>query len=95
MLDNFQVETRDKTGEVIRINADDDDLSLGELVRQERFGAGANDQKSMDAALANAIATDAKYEVSGPDRFESDVSTEFITIGIRRTSTIWTITSKS
>ncbi|KAJ9120826.1 hypothetical protein QFC22_002760 [Naganishia vaughanmartiniae] len=59
---NKKVETRDKTGELIRINADDDDLSLGELVRQERFGAGANDQKSMDAALANAIATDAKYE---------------------------------
>ncbi|KAI5454070.1 Pre-mRNA-splicing factor cwf19 [Naganishia albida] len=60
---NKKVETRDhKTGDVIRINADDDDLSIGELVRQERFGAGANDQKNLDAALANAIATDARYE---------------------------------
>ncbi|KAJ9116583.1 hypothetical protein QFC20_000515 [Naganishia adeliensis] len=60
---NKKIETRDhKTGDVIRINADDDDLSLGELVRQERFGAGANDQKNLDAALAIAIATDSRYQ---------------------------------
>jgi hypothetical protein len=60
-----QFETRDhKTGEVVRYNADDDETTLGELVRQERFGAGSADQKSMDASMAAAIMGDAKFEVS-------------------------------
>lgn len=84
-----QVETRDhKTGDLIRINADDDDLSLGELVRQERFGAGANDQKNLDAALANAIATDSRYQVglafsplsSNTDMFHRRISITWTTM---------------
>ncbi|OCF45127.1 cell cycle control protein cwf19 [Kwoniella heveanensis CBS 569] len=55
-------ETRDKEGNVLRYNADDDTQSLGELVRQERFGAGAQDQKNMDMELAAAIARDGKFQ---------------------------------
>lgn len=56
-------ETRDvKTGELLRYNADDDDLTLQELLRQERFGGGSADQKNMDFEVANRIATDAKFE---------------------------------
>ncbi|GAA5837692.1 hypothetical protein JCM11251_002297 [Rhodosporidiobolus azoricus] len=51
-----------KTGEVIRLAADDDSLSLSDLVRQERFSGGANDQRSLDAEVANRIATDARYK---------------------------------
>lgn len=61
---NLQFETRDRQGNLLRYNADDDDQTLGELVRQERFGAGAADQKNLDAEMAGAIARDAKYEVS-------------------------------
>jgi hypothetical protein len=32
-------------------------------VRQERFGAGSADQKSMDAELAGRIMNDARYDV--------------------------------
>jgi hypothetical protein len=67
MADNSfnQFETRDrKTGEVLRYNADDDTTSLGELVRQERFGGGPRDQKDLDMQMANAIVTDGKFEVS-------------------------------
>ncbi len=49
---------------MLRYNADDDEMSLGELVRQERFGAGASDQKNLDAEMAGAIAKDGKFEVS-------------------------------
>ncbi|AFR94781.1 cell cycle control protein cwf19 [Cryptococcus neoformans C23] len=55
-------ETRDKEGNLLRYNADDDTQSLGELVRQERFGAGSSDQKNLDAEMARAIATDGKFE---------------------------------
>lgn len=59
----FQFETRDsKTGEIIRYNADDDQVTLGELLRQEKFGAGAADQKDLDAELAGAIMRDGKFE---------------------------------
>lgn len=58
-----QVETRDpKTGDVIRNNADDDSTTLGEMLRQERFGAGMADQKDLDAQLAGAIASDGKFQ---------------------------------
>ncbi|GAA6010982.1 hypothetical protein JCM10207_005457 [Rhodosporidiobolus poonsookiae] len=50
-----------KTGDVIRHAADDDALSLSDLVRQERFSGGANDQRSLDAEVAGRIATDARY----------------------------------
>lgn len=59
-----KVETRDpKTGEMIRLNADDDTTTLGDLVRQERFGGGSADQKNLDAELARSIATDGKFDV--------------------------------
>ncbi|KAK7682399.1 hypothetical protein QCA50_014604 [Cerrena zonata] len=58
-----KVETRDpKTGDLVRINADDDDLTLGELLRQERFGAGSADQKNLDAEYARAIMTDTGFK---------------------------------
>ncbi|KAH9818598.1 CwfJ C-terminus 1-domain-containing protein-like protein [Melampsora americana] len=58
-----KVETRDsKTGELLRYNADDDQLSLQDLVRQEKFQAGSADQKNMDAEMARSIMTDSKYE---------------------------------
>ncbi|GJN94250.1 hypothetical protein Rhopal_007324-T1 [Rhodotorula paludigena] len=50
-----------KTGEVLRNQADDDALSLGDLVRQERFGGGATDQRALDSEFANRIATDARF----------------------------------
>lgn len=60
----MKVETRDpKTGEIVRYNADDDSTTLGDLLRQERFGAGMADQKDMDMELAGAIMKDAKFEV--------------------------------
>ena len=56
-------ETRDsKTGELLRYNKDDDSVTLAELVRQERFGAGSRDQKDMDAELATHIMRDTKYD---------------------------------
>ncbi|GAA97213.1 uncharacterized protein L969DRAFT_91938 [Mixia osmundae IAM 14324] len=62
-LDAQKFETRDlKTGEILRYNADDDSTTLRELVRQERFGAGSADQKSMDAEMASRIVGDAKFE---------------------------------
>ncbi|KXN88124.1 Pre-mRNA-splicing factor cwf19 [Leucoagaricus sp. SymC.cos] len=56
-------ETHDrKTGDIIRYNADDDEMTLGELLRQERFGAGMSDQKNLDAQFAKAIMGDGKFE---------------------------------
>ncbi|ORY55951.1 CwfJ C-terminus 1-domain-containing protein-like protein [Leucosporidium creatinivorum] len=49
------------TGEVLRQSASDD-VSLAELVRQERFSAGASDQKDMDAEMASRIAGDMRYK---------------------------------
>jgi hypothetical protein len=50
------VETRDpKTGNIVRYNADDDTTTLGEMLRQERFGAGSTDQKDFDGQFAKAI----------------------------------------
>lgn len=58
------VETRDrKTGDVIRINADDDTMTLGDMLRHERSGAGMEDQRNLDAELARAITTDGKFQV--------------------------------
>ena len=36
----------------------------GEMLRQEKFSAGIANQKDLDRALARAIATDGKFEVS-------------------------------
>ncbi|KAI9462196.1 CwfJ C-terminus 1-domain-containing protein-like protein [Boletus coccyginus] len=56
-------ETRDpKTGDIVRYNADDDEVTLGEMLRQERFGAGISDQKSLDAQYAKALMGDGKFE---------------------------------
>jgi hypothetical protein len=61
----LQFETRDpKTGDIIRYNADDDTTTLGEMLRQERFGAGMADQKDLDAQFAKAIMGDGKFQVS-------------------------------
>ena len=61
-----KVETRDpKTGEIVRYNADDDTTTLGEMLRQEKFGAGSADQKDFDGELAKAIMGDGKFEVGG------------------------------
>ncbi|KAF7968742.1 hypothetical protein HWV62_29569 [Athelia sp. TMB] len=56
-------ETRDpKTGDIIRYNADDDTTTLGEMLRQERMGAGMADQKELDAQFAQAIMGDGKFQ---------------------------------
>ncbi|KAF9049559.1 hypothetical protein BDZ89DRAFT_1242473 [Hymenopellis radicata] len=58
-----KVETRDpKTGDLVRINADDDSTTLGEMLRQEKFGAGMSDQKNLDAQFAKAIMGDGKFQ---------------------------------
>ncbi|KAL8293038.1 hypothetical protein RQP46_000732 [Phenoliferia psychrophenolica] len=51
-----------KTGERIRHNPDDDSQTLDELVRQERFSAGAQDQKDMDYEMASRIAGDTRFQ---------------------------------
>ena len=53
----------------MRYNADDDDVTLGEMLRQERFGAGISDQKSLDAQYAKALMGDGKFEVRPPHCF--------------------------
>lgn len=49
---------------MLRLNEDDDSTTLGEMLRQERFGGGMADQKNLDAELAGAIMGDGKFEVS-------------------------------
>lgn len=59
-----QFETHDpKTGEIIRYNADDDQVTLADMLRHEKFGAGIADQKDMDAQFAKAIMGDGKFQV--------------------------------
>lgn len=38
-------------------------MTLGEMLRQERMGAGMADQKSLDAQYARAIMGDGKFQV--------------------------------
>lgn len=58
-------ETRDpKTGELLRYNADDDEQTLADLVREEKFSAGSASQKNMDAQLANRITADKSFKDS-------------------------------
>jgi len=38
-------------------------MTLGEMLRQERMGAGIADQKNLDAQYAHAIMGDGKFEV--------------------------------
>lgn len=62
-----QFETRDhKTGEQIRYNPDDDTITLGEMLRQERMRNGPADQKNMDMEYAKQIMTDGGFQVSAP-----------------------------
>ncbi|KAL7423725.1 Pre-mRNA-splicing factor cwf19 [Cryptotrichosporon argae] len=55
-------ETRDKDGNLLRYNADDDDMSLGDMVREAKFGGGAADQKNLDAEMAAQISRDARFD---------------------------------
>ncbi|KAJ7164629.1 CwfJ C-terminus 1-domain-containing protein-like protein [Mycena crocata] len=56
-------ETHDpKTGEILRYNANDDTTTLGEMLRQERFGGGMADQKNLDAEFARSIMSDGKFQ---------------------------------
>ncbi|KAI0720519.1 CwfJ C-terminus 1-domain-containing protein-like protein [Cerioporus squamosus] len=58
-----KVEQRDpKTGEMVRVDPDDDDITLGEMLRQEKFGAGMADQKNLDAEFARAVMTDGGFQ---------------------------------
>ena len=62
------METRDpKTGEIVRYNADDDTTTLGELLRQEKFGAGIADQKNLDMQFAQSIMADGGFVVSASE----------------------------
>jgi hypothetical protein len=38
-------------------------MTLGEMLRQERMGAGMADQKDLDAQYARAVMGDGKFEV--------------------------------
>lgn len=38
-------------------------MTLGEMLRQEKFGAGQADQKDLDAQFAKAIMGDGKFQV--------------------------------
>ncbi|KAI0372225.1 hypothetical protein BV20DRAFT_964344 [Pilatotrama ljubarskyi] len=58
-----KVEQRDpRTGEMIRVDPDDDNITLGEMLRQERFGAGMADQKNLDAEFARSVMTDGGFQ---------------------------------
>lgn len=57
-----EFEARDpRTGDIVRYSADDDSVSLGDLVRQEKFGAGSRWTKNPDAEVAANIITDASF----------------------------------
>lgn len=64
-LTPFQpVEQRDpKTGEMGGVDPDDDNITLGDMLRQEKFGAGMADQKNLDAEFARAVMTDGGFQV--------------------------------
>lgn len=49
---------------MVRVDPDDDDITLGEMLRQERFGAGMADQKNLDAEFARAVMTDGGFQVT-------------------------------
>ncbi|CAG8468639.1 32568_t:CDS:2 [Racocetra persica] len=53
-----KVETHDATGQRIRYFGNDDELTLSDLVRQERLGS----DKSMDSQIAGRIVGDSKFE---------------------------------
>ncbi|CAG8642826.1 11307_t:CDS:2, partial [Cetraspora pellucida] len=53
-----KIETHDVTGQRIRYFSNDDELTLNDLVRQERLGS----RKSMDSQVAERIVGDSKFE---------------------------------
>lgn len=55
-----KIDTHDALGERVRYE-NDDDVTLDDLVRQERFGGGPSAQKDMDVEFAQRIARDAKF----------------------------------
>ncbi|KAI0770353.1 CwfJ C-terminus 1-domain-containing protein-like protein [Fomes fomentarius] len=58
-----KVEQRDpKTGHMARVDADDDNITLGEMLREEKFGAGMADQKNLDVEFARAVMTDGGFQ---------------------------------
>jgi hypothetical protein len=66
-------------------------MTLGEMLRQERFGAGMADQKDLDAQFAKAIMGDTKFEVG-----TGLISQIRANLGYHRmTSNIWTIMQPS
>ena len=54
-----QIDTHDASGERIRYFKEDDDLSLTELVRQERIGT----RDTMDSQIAERIMKDTLFKV--------------------------------
>jgi len=62
---------------MIRRNADDDEQTLAELVRQEKFGGGSSSQKDMDAEMASRIAGDSKFKVSQQKTNRSSPTEDF------------------
>lgn len=50
----------------MRYSKDDDDMTLGEMLREEKMKGGMSDQKNMDAEYAKAITGDGKYKVTQP-----------------------------
>lgn len=62
-------EARDSTtGHIVRYSADDDSLSLSDLVRQEKFSAGPSSFKNPDSELAANIITDAGFSSNLEDQ---------------------------
>lgn len=57
-----QFESRDKHGNLVRYNADDDEQSLADLVRAEKFGGGPAEDKDLNKQLAGRIARDATFQ---------------------------------
>ncbi|ETS64741.1 hypothetical protein PaG_00696 [Moesziomyces aphidis] len=57
-----EFEARDsKTGQIVRYGAEDDQVSLGDLVRAEKLGAGSRWDKEADAEMAANIMADAGF----------------------------------
>jgi hypothetical protein len=80
-------ETRDpKTGELLRYNEDDDTTTLGDMLRQEKFGAGMADQKDLDNQFARAIMSDGKFQVS----LDRKIYRVFLLMSTRTIWNIWT-----
>ena len=69
------VDERDRrTGEILKYNVDDDDQSLAELVRQEKFSGGSKDQKNYDYEFANAISKDSNFDGGDLDDLDENAS---------------------